>query len=108
MFKKEVLPETPPERLLLLLKLLRERLKVEAAYGGADDQHGRNLRALAYCLKFNDSALREKYIKAEYGSSIDRLDSFMDLVTSSIDYAETTSAQLKPSSFELNLPLLTE
>jgi len=104
--KKQPLPATAPERLLLLLKLLRDRIKVEAAYGGADNQQGRNLRALAYCIQFDRAWDREKYLNLEFGSSIDRLDSFLELVESSIEYAETTAAQLTPSKVELNIPKL--
>jgi len=104
--KEPPLPIGASERLLLMLKILRDRIKVEAAFGGADNEHGRNLRALAYCLKFQSPQDRDKYIRLEYGSSVDRLDSFLDLVSSSIEYAETTTAQLTPSKVQLNIPLL--
>lgn len=64
------LPRTAAEKMLLLLKLLRDRLKVEAAYGGPDNEHGRNLRTLAYCLKFNRAWDREKFLKQEFGASV--------------------------------------
>lgn len=106
--KKRPLPRTAPEQMLLLLKLLRDRLKVEAAYGGHDNEHGRNLRTLAYCLKFDRAWDREKFLKNEFGASVDRLDSFLELVASSMDYADSTVAQLKPSKVQLNRPLLQE
>mmetsp|Transcript_31962 Transcript_31962/g.47176 ORF Transcript_31962/g.47176 Transcript_31962/m.47176 type:complete len:616 (-) Transcript_31962:742-2589(-) len=106
--KKRPLPRAAPEQLLLLLKLLRDRLKVEAAYGGHDNEHGRNLRTLAYCLKFDRPWDREKFLKNEFGASVDRLDSFLELVASSIDYADSTVAQLTPTKVQLNRPLLQE
>eukprot|EP00546_Thalassionema_frauenfeldii_P010304 CAMPEP_0178908904 /NCGR_PEP_ID=MMETSP0786-20121207/8187_1 /TAXON_ID=186022 /ORGANISM="Thalassionema frauenfeldii, Strain CCMP 1798" /LENGTH=568 /DNA_ID=CAMNT_0020580869 /DNA_START=259 /DNA_END=1965 /DNA_ORIENTATION=- len=102
------LPRTAAEKMLLLLKLLRDRLKVEAAYGGPDHEHGRNLRTLAYCLKFNRAWDREKFLKQEFGTSVSRLDTFLELVASSMDYADSTVTQLKPSKVQLNRPLLQE
>mmetsp|Transcript_34609 Transcript_34609/g.66377 ORF Transcript_34609/g.66377 Transcript_34609/m.66377 type:complete len:122 (+) Transcript_34609:19-384(+) len=71
--------------MLLLLKLLRDRVKVEAVIG--NDQHARNLRVLAYCLKARTGSERQQLITDELGMSLDSLDTFSDLVTSSIDYA---------------------
>ncbi len=113
---------TVQEKMLLLLKLLRDRVKVEAVIG--NDQHARNLRVLAYCLKAKTGSDRQQLITDELGMSLDvrtfhdclklflmypfmptnkpflhlhfiffhdivqSLDTFSDLVTSSIDYAE--------------------
>ena len=62
-------PETASEKLLLLLTLLRERIKAEAAF--ASDEKGRNLRILAYCLHVGTEKDREQIIKKEVGTNID-------------------------------------
>lgn len=67
--KQPELPSNAPEQLLLLLKLLRDRIKAEAAFG--NDDHGRNLRILAYCLRFERAMDREKLLRREFQSSID-------------------------------------
>jgi len=102
---KPNIPETAPEKLLLLLTLLRERIKTEGAYGS--DERSRNLRLLAYCLQCSSMADREELIVKDLGGSIDRFDSFLELVSSSIEYAESTSYQLKPAKgMPLNVKLL--
>jgi hypothetical protein len=63
------MPNTAPEQLLLLLTLLRERIKAEAAF--ASDEKGRNLRILAYCLHVRTDKDREEIIKKDVGTSID-------------------------------------
>ncbi|VEU37052.1 unnamed protein product [Pseudo-nitzschia multistriata] len=103
--KKAMLPKSPQERLLLLLKLLRERVKIEAAF--SQDEKARNLRVLAYCLNLNSDELRKELIVKEFGSSLDRLDSFSELVSSSIEYGESTAHQVQPNKVvTLNIPLL--
>jgi hypothetical protein len=67
-----LLPNAASERLLLLLKMLRDRIKAEAAFGSGS--HGRNLKILAYCLRFDRALDREKLLRREFQSSIDRLD----------------------------------
>lgn len=102
---KPITPKSAPEQLLLLLTLLRERVKTEAAF--SHDEKSRNLRVLAYCLNLNSDNLRKDLIMREFGSSIDRLDSFAELIASSIEYAESTSHQLQPSKRgPLNVTLL--
>jgi len=102
---KPKIPDAAPEKLLLLLTLLRERIKTEGAFG--NDERSRNLRVLAYCLQCNSMADREELILKDMGGFIDRLDSFLELVSSSIEYAESTSYQLKPSKgMPLNVKLL--
>ncbi|GKY97645.1 hypothetical protein MPSEU_000722900 [Mayamaea pseudoterrestris] len=88
------LPESAPEKLLLLLTLLRNRIKAEGAFG--QDEKGSNLRLLAYCLKVAPDETNSMIVK-EIGGSLDRLDSFIELLHSSIDYGESTSHQLQPS-----------
>eukprot|EP00536_Pseudo-nitzschia_multiseries_P007180 jgi/Psemu1/324640/estExt_fgenesh1_pg.C_1660003 len=103
--KKAMLPKSAQERLLLLLKLLRERVKIEAAF--CQDEKSRNLRVLAYCLNLNSDELRKELIVKEFGSSLDRLDSFSELVSSSIEYGESTAHQVQPNKVvTLNIPLL--
>jgi hypothetical protein len=58
-----------PEQLLLLLTLLRERIKAEAAF--APDEKGRNLRLLAYCLQVSTVGEREQLIMNDIGNSLD-------------------------------------
>uniref|UniRef100_A0A7S3P6R3 Uncharacterized protein n=1 Tax=Amphora coffeiformis TaxID=265554 RepID=A0A7S3P6R3_9STRA len=88
-------PDTAPEQLLLLLTLLRERIKAEAVF--APDEKGRNLRLLAYCLQLSTDTERKQLISKELGNSIDRIDSFVELVSSSVEYGESTSYQLQPA-----------
>ncbi|KAL7559494.1 hypothetical protein ACA910_010308 [Epithemia clementina (nom. ined.)] len=88
-------PDSAPEKLLLLLSLLRERLQAEAAF--APDGKGRSLRLLAYCLRISSEREREQLLSKEIGSSLDSLDSFIELVESSIEYVESTSHQLQPA-----------
>ena len=102
---RPIVPSSAPEKLLLLLKLLRERVKIEAAF--SHDEKSRNLRVLAYCLQLRTDDLRKELIIKEFGASLDRLDSFEELVKSSIEYGESTSHQLQPSqNGSLNVPLL--
>ena len=63
------LPDTAPEQLLLLLTLLRERVKTEAAFG--TDEKGRNLRLLAYCLRVSSDQEWEQLILNAVGNSLD-------------------------------------
>jgi hypothetical protein len=95
------LPGSAPEKLLLLLKSLRERLQAEAAFG--PDEKGRNLRLLAYCLRLPSAQEREELINKDLGRSLDRLDSFIELVVSSIEYGESASYQLQPTKRPLNV-----
>jgi hypothetical protein len=67
--QKPNLPNTAPEQLLLLLTLLRERIKAEAAF--APDEKGRNLRLLAYCLQVSTEEEREQLILKDVGTSMD-------------------------------------
>jgi len=95
----------PTEQLLILLTLLKERVKAEALF--PNDERGRNLRLLAYCIHADNEKDRETILTEQFGSSLDRIDSFLELLTSSIDYAESTSHQLQPSkSAPLNIRLL--
>jgi hypothetical protein len=63
------LPKSAPEKILILLKLLRDRIKVEAAF--SNDEKAQNLRILAYCLKLPNDQLRRELILKEFGSSLD-------------------------------------
>lgn len=90
---------TVQDKMLLLLTLLRDRVKVEAAVG--NDERSRNLRILAYCLKVQSDEERQTLIMEELGMSLDKLDDFSDLVVSSIDYAESRTEindDFQPSS----------
>lgn len=60
---------TVQEKMLLLLKLLRDRVKVEAVIG--NDTHARNLRLLAYCLKASSDEERQTLMKDVLGNSLD-------------------------------------
>ena len=64
-----LLSMTVQEKMLLLLKLLRDRVKVEAVVG--NDAHARNLRILAYCLKSSGDEERQQLIMEELGNSLD-------------------------------------
>jgi hypothetical protein len=132
---RPIIPKTAPEKLLLLLTLLRARVKTEAAF--VLDEKSRNLRVLAYCLNVSSEDDREQLILKEFGASLDvsahrkltfvgysrllayspcilfyfylpqRLDSFAELIASSIEYGESTSHQLQPTkSGPLNVNLL--
>jgi hypothetical protein len=125
-----------PEQILILLNLLRDRIKAEAAF--SNDEKGRNLRILAYCLNFESDNDRKMLLMKEMKNSMEvspyrrqslcspvslcfarintflfvnftqRIESFAELVSSSIDYAESTSHQLQPAkgSKPLNVNLL--
>jgi len=80
---------TVQEKMLLLIRLLRDRVKVEAVVG--NDEHARNLRILAYCLRAGNEEERHQLIMEGLGNSLDSLDIFSDLVTASIDFAEARS-----------------
>lgn len=66
---RPTIPKTAPEKLLLLLTLLRERVKTEAAF--VHDEKSRNLRILAYCLHVSSEDDREQLIMKEFGASLD-------------------------------------
>ena len=71
------IPDTAPEKLLLLLTLLRERIKAEAAF--SLDEKGRNLRLLAYCLRLSTDEEREQLILKQVGNSLDVSDMSPDV-----------------------------
>ncbi|KAL7550051.1 hypothetical protein ACHAWF_013291 [Thalassiosira exigua] len=82
---------TVQEKMLLLLTLLRDRVRVEAAMGN-DSRKSRNLRVLAYCLRAgDDDVTRRRLISDGLRDSLDALDEFAGLVDASIDYAEARS-----------------
>jgi len=66
---KAIPPKSAPEQLLLLLKLLRERIKTEAAF--SHDEKSRNLRILAYCLNLASDNQRKELVMREFGASLD-------------------------------------
>lgn len=104
---KPSLPEHPSEKILLLLKLLRERVKVEAAF--APDEKGLNLRLLAYCMQVDNDEDREQLIRKSIGNSMGRLEDFVELVASAVEYGESTSYQLQPAKkMTLDVKLLTD
>jgi hypothetical protein len=59
----------PAEQLLILLTLLRERIKAEAAF--SNDEKGRNLRVLAYSMHAANNQDRETIILDSLGASLD-------------------------------------
>ena len=63
------IPKTAPEQVLLLLQLLRERIKTEAAF--SSDEKGRNLRLLAYCIRADTDDECEQHILKQLGNSLD-------------------------------------
>ena len=67
--QRAMLPKSAQEKLLLLLKLLRERVKIEAAF--SHDEKSRNLRILAYCLNLESDKLRKELIIQEFGATLD-------------------------------------
>ena len=62
-------PQDPAQQLLLLLTLLKERVKAEAVF--TNDEKGRNLRVLAYCLHAAGEKEREAVIMDHLGLSLD-------------------------------------
>lgn len=85
---------TVQEKMLLLLKLLRDRVKVEAVIG--NDEHARNLRVLAYCLKAANDEERQQLILEELGNSLD-----VSTSLSSISFISTCVPLLFSSSITL-------
>lgn len=67
--KQPIIPKSAPEKLLLLLKLLGERIKTEAAF--SHDEKARNLRVLAYSLNLRTDDQRKELFVKEFGSSVD-------------------------------------
>jgi hypothetical protein len=67
--EETLLTMTVQEKILLLLKLLRDRVKVEAVIG--NDSHARNLRVLAYALRAANNDERQALITEELGYSLD-------------------------------------
>lgn len=67
--KRQPIPKSDAEKVLLLLRLLRERLKVEAMF--SHDEKARNLRVLGYCLKLDSTDVQKELIAMELGQSID-------------------------------------
>ena len=67
--EETLLTMTVQEKILLLLKLLRDRVKVEAVIG--NDSHARNLRVLAYALRAANDDERHALIMEELGFSLD-------------------------------------
>lgn len=62
-------PTHPAKQLLNLLTLLRERVKAEAVF--SNDDKGRNLRMMAYCLHAEDEREREKIVVDNMGNNLD-------------------------------------
>ena len=60
---------TVQEKMLLLLKLLSDRVKVEAVMG--NDARANHLRILAYCLKAKNDEERNQLILNQLGMSLD-------------------------------------
>jgi len=56
------------QKLVMILKLLRDRVKAEALY--PNDEKGQNLRVLAYCLQSQTEHERKKLILEYFGSSL--------------------------------------
>jgi hypothetical protein len=85
---------TPSQQLLVLLKLLRERVKVEAAFEGSREQaRVRHLKTLAACLKARGGGTAEidQILDMELGTSLDvRIRCFMSLSLLSHPYRVTT------------------
>jgi len=67
--QKKSAPVHPSKQLLNLLTLLRERVKAEAVF--SNDEKGRNLRMLAYCLHAEDEREREKILVDNMGNNLD-------------------------------------
>jgi hypothetical protein len=66
---KSAIPLDPARQLLMLLTLLRERVKAEAVF--SNDEKGRNLRILAYCIHAKNEKDREKIIVDNLGNSLE-------------------------------------
>jgi len=87
--------QSPAEQLLTLLKLLRERVKVEATFRSSEE-HTRYLKILAACLHPSTVDV-QLILMRSLGNSLEAMDQFGDLLRSSIQYAESTSHELSPS-----------
>ena len=66
---KSIKAKAAPEQILILLKLLRDRIKAEAAF--SNDEKGRNLRVLAYCLNFDSDNDRKLLLMKEMKNSME-------------------------------------
>ena len=67
--QRPTIPKAAAEKVLMLLMLVRERVKTEAAF--MHDEKSRNLRVLAYCLHMSNEEEREQLIMREFGGSLD-------------------------------------
>merc|ERR1711862_515227 len=95
--KQQVNQQTGPEQLLSLLKAIRERLKVEAAYR-TDAERGQCLKILSYCLRTSSQKDREALIWNTFGKALEQMEEFCELVNSSIEYVESTTYELMPGT----------
>ena len=91
----------PSEQLLLLLQSLLDRVKAEAAFRA--DEHGKNLRLLAACLKIKNGSDRFQILEADLSGSLTRADEFAELIGDAITYAESTSTKITPGKEKLNV-----
>ena len=66
--EEDRIPDSVPEKILLLLKLMRDRVQAEAAFD--NDEKGRNLRILSYCMKLKTDKEREELILGELKTSL--------------------------------------
>ncbi len=66
---QRIIPTDPSQQLLILLTLLRDRVKAEALF--TNDEKGRNLRILAYCLHASNDKERETIMMDNLGSSLE-------------------------------------
>jgi len=86
-------------RVVYLLKLLRYRIKTEAAF--PSDEKGEYLRLLVYCINTSNDIERKELIDKYLGSSAVRLNSFLELVLSYLDYVERKFQKL--GQFKYNM-----
>lgn len=90
-------PQRRPEQtILILLRLLRNRIKAEAAV--ASDQAGINLRILTYLLHTPNEKQREIIVTKQLGTSLTRLDSFLELIQNAIVYYADKEDELNPDN----------
>jgi hypothetical protein len=98
------IPKSAPEKLLLILRLLRNRLLVEAAFsssssqatsqGNDDDPSNADLlRLLAYTLRLESRDERQAWLRRELYQSVDKMDDFHELVSSAIQYVDTAESR---------------
>ena len=84
-----------PKMLYDVLKMVYERVKAEAIWGGQDDK-SLNLKLLAAALKASDENVRRDLIVKELFGRLERTENFEKLVIDSIEFVTDGKGRVSP------------